>query len=142
MNDNLLDIATKTMEGFNPATDPVDNFEEVADGEYNCLIQDVKHNVSNETGNHRVTFKYEIMDGDNEGRLIFVSYFFTEKTIERSIKALNKLAFEFGFELPVEAFTDYDTLAETLNNMAGLQATVEKKTNKNDFVTYKVTPIV
>lgn len=142
MNDNLLDIATKTMEGFNPATDPVDNFEEVADGEYNCLIQDVKHNVSNETGNHRVTFKYEIMDGDNEGRLIFVSYFFTEKTIERSIKALNKLAYEFGFELPVDAFTDYDTLAETLNNMAGLQATVEKKTNKNDFVTYKVTPIV
>lgn len=142
MNDNLLDIATKTMEGFNPATDPVDNFEEVADGEYNCLIQDVKHNVSNETGNHRVTFKYEIMDGDNEGRLIFVSYFFTEKTIERSIKALNKLAFDFGFELPVEAFTDYDTLAETLNNMTGLQATVEKKTNKNDFVTYKVTPIV
>ena len=139
--DDLLNIATKTMEGFNPATDPVDNYEEIADGVYTCLLQDVKHNVSKESGNHRVTFKYEIIEGDNEGRLIFVNYFFSEKTIERSIKGLNKLAYEFGFELPVDAFSDYDTLAETLNNMAGLQATVEKKTSKNDFVNYKVTPM-
>ena len=139
--DDLLNIATKTMEGFNPATDPVDNYEEIADGTYTCLLEDVKHYVSQESGNHRLTFRYSITDGDKEGQMIFVPYFFSEKTVERSIKALNKLAFEFGFELPVEAFSDYDTLAETLNGMAGNQAEIEKKTGKNEFVNYKVTPM-
>lgn len=39
--DDLLNIATKTMEGFDPATDSVDTFEEIKDGEYNALLEDV-----------------------------------------------------------------------------------------------------
>ena len=72
---------------------------------------------------------------------IFVNYFFTEKTIERSIKAINKVAYEFGYQLPVDAFTSLDTLAETLKGMAGNQAVVKKTTGNSGFVNYKVTPV-
>lgn len=138
--DDLLSIATKTMEGFNPATDKVDDFEKLPDGDYNCLLEDVTARVS-EKGTNWISFKFSIMDGDYENRLIFVNYFFTEKTIERSIKAITKVAYDFGYELPTEAFTSYESLAETLNGMAGNQATVKQTTSKNDFTNFKVTPI-
>lgn len=138
--DELLEIAQKTMEGFNPATDKVNDYEEVVDGDYSCLLEKVTAKVS-ESGNNYISFDFSIMSND-DNRHIFVPYFFTDKTMERSIKSLSKLAFDFGYELPVEAFTSYDTLAETLNNMAGNQATVNKKTSKSGFTNYKITPLV
>ncbi len=138
--DDLLNIATKTMEGFNPATDTVDDFEKLADGDYTCLLEDVTNRES-EKGTKWISFKFSVMEGDYENRLIFVNYFFTEKTMERSIKSITKLAYEFGYELPLDAFTSLETLAETLNNMAGNRAIVHQTTSKNDFVNYKVTPV-
>lgn len=140
MND-LLSIASKTMENFDPAVDKVDDFENLPDGEYSCLLEDVTARKSEEKGTNWISFKFSVMSGDYENRLIFVNYFFTEKTIERSIKAITKLAYEFGYTLPTEAFTSYDSLAETLNAMAGNQATVKQTTSKNGFANYKVTPI-
>lgn len=138
MND-LLNIASKTMEGFNPATDSVDNFEKLPDGEYGCLLEDVTAR-KNDNGTKWISCKFSITSGDYENRLIFVNYFFTEKTTERSIRAITKLAYDFNYELPLEAFTTLETLAETLNAMAGNQAMV-KQTTKNDFSNYKVTPL-
>lgn len=138
--DDLLNIATKTMEGFNPATDTVDNFEKLPDGDYSCLLEDVTARVS-EKGTNWISFKFSVMDGDYENRLIFVNFFFTEKTIKRSIKGISKLAYDFGYELPIDAFSSLDNLAETLNQMAGNQATVHQTTSKNDYTNYKVTPI-
>lgn len=139
--DNLMDIASKTMEKFNPATDSVDDFEKLPDGEYNCLLEDVQARVSQEKGTEWISFKFSVMNGDYENRIIFVNYFFTEKTVERSIKALNKLAYDFGYELPNTAFENLETLAETLNGMAGNQATIKQTTSKNDFTNYKVAPL-
>lgn len=140
--DDLLSIASKTMENFDPAVDKVDDFENLPDGEYSCLLEDVTARKSEEKGTNWISLKFSVMSGDYENRLIFVNYFFTEKTIERSIKAITKLAYEFGYSLPTEAFTSYDSLAETLNAMAGNQATVKQTTSKNGFANYKVTPIV
>lgn len=137
--DDLLNIATKTMEGFNPATDKVDDFEEIADGTYSCLLEKVTARKS-EKGTNWISLDFSIMD-EGENRHIFVPYFFSEKMIERSIKAITKLAYDFGYELPVDAFTSYESLAETLNGMAGNQATVEKKTSNSGFTNYKVTPL-
>lgn len=137
---DLMSIASKTMEKFNPATDSVSDFEDVKDGVYECLLEDVTAR-QNEKGTNWISFRFSITSGENENRNIFVNYYFTEKTMERSIKAVSKLAYEFGYELPVEAFTDYNTLAETLNAMAGNQATVEQKTSKSDFKNFKVTPL-
>lgn len=139
--DDLLSIAQKTMENFDPAVDKVDDFEKLPDGEYDCLLEDVTARKSEEKGTNWISFKFSVMSGDYENRLIFVNYFFTEKTIERSIKGITKLAYEFGYEIPTDAFTSYDSLAETLNAMAGNQATVKQTTSKNDFTNYKVTPI-
>ena len=139
--DDLLSIASKTMENFDPAVDKVDDFENLPDGEYSCLLEDVTARKSEEKGTNWISLKFSVMSGDYENRLIFVNYFFTEKTIERSIKAITKLAYEFGYSLPTEAFTSYDSLAETLNAMTGNQATVKQTTSKNGFANYKVTPI-
>lgn len=138
--DDLLNIATKTMEGFNPATDMVDDFEKLPDGDYSCLLEDVTAR-KNDKGTNWICFKFSVMGGDYENRLIFVNFFFTEKTIERSIKGISKLAYDFGYELPIDAFSSLDNLAETLNQMAGNQATVHQTTSKNEFTNYKVTPI-
>lgn len=138
--DDLLNIATKTMEGFNPATDMVDDFEKLPDGDYSCLLEDVTAR-KNDKGTNWICFKFSVMNGDYENRLIFVNFFFTEKTIERSIKGISKLAYDFGYELPIDAFSSLDNLAETLNQMAGNQATVHQTTSKNEFTNYKVTPI-
>ena len=139
--DDLLNIATKTMEGFNPATDSVDSFENLPDGEYNCLLEEVTARVSEEKGTNWLSVKFSVMNGDYTNRLIFVNFFFTEKSMERSIKSINKLAFDFGYQLPVSAFSTYDTLAESLSIMAGNQAIVKQTTSKNGFANYKVTPI-
>ena len=139
--DDLLSIAQKTMENFDPAVDKVDDFENLPDGEYSCLLEDVTARVSEEKGTNWISLKFSVMSGEYENRLIFVNYFFTEKTVERSIKAITKLAYEFGYSLPIEAFDTYDSLAETLNAMAGNQATVKQTTSKNGFANYKVTPI-
>lgn len=138
--EDLLNIASKVMENFNPAVDKVDDFEKLPDGEYSCLLEDVTARKS-EKGTQWISFKFSIMSGEYENRLIFVNFFFTEKTIERSIKGITKLAFDFGYELPAEAFTTLETLAETLSSMAGNQATVKQTTSKNDFTNFKVTPL-
>jgi len=137
--DDLLKVATATMEKFNPATDSADDFEKLPDGEYHCLLEDVTAR-ENDKGTNWISLKFSIMDGDYQSRLLFVNYYFTEKTMERSVKQISKLAYEFGYELPIEAFSSYNDLAETLNVLAGNQATV-KQTTKNDFSNYKVTPI-
>ncbi len=139
--DDLLNIATKTMAGFDPAKDSVDDFEEIKDGEYSGLLEEVTAR-KNDNGTNWISFKFSILDNEEyKNRFIFVNYFFTEKTIERSIKAINKVAYEFGYQLPVDAFTSLETLAETLNGMAGNQATISKKTSNNGFANYKVTPV-
>lgn len=139
--DDLLNIATKTMEGFNPATDSVDSFENLPDGEYNCLLEEVTARVSEEKGTNWLSVKFSVMNGDYTNRLIFVNFFFTEKSMERSIKSIIKMAYDFGYELPTEAFASYKSLAETLNSMAGNQAIVKQTTSKNGFANYTVTPI-
>lgn len=139
--EDLMSIAAKTMENFDPAVDKVDDFENLPDGEYNCLLEDVTARKSEEKGTNWITFKFSVMSGEYENRLIFVNYFFTEKTVDRSVKGITKLSYDFGYSLPIEAFSSYESLAETLSAMAGNQAVVKQTTSKNGYANYKVTPI-
>ncbi len=141
--EDLLKIAQETMADFNPATDTVDTFEEVPDGEYSCLLEEVTAKNSKEKGTDWICLKFSILNNEEfKNNYIWVNYFFTEKTTQRSIKALTKLAYEFGYDLPLESFTSLETLAETLNGMSGNQAEVSKKTSNSGFANYKVTPTV
>lgn len=138
--DDLLKVASATMEKFDPETDSADDFEKLPDDEYKCLLEDVTARA-NDKGTNWISLKFSIMEGDYQNRLLFVNYYFTEKTMERSIKQISKLAYEFGYKLPIESFTSYESLAEALNELAGNQAMVKQTTSKNDFSNYKVTPI-
>ena len=136
---DLLNIANETLKGFNPATDKVEDFENLPDGEYNCLLEDVTNKKSEKTGNEWIGLKFNVHEGEYAGRYIFVNYFFTPKTIARSIKQLSKLTHDFGYQLPVESFESMETLKDALLTLCGNTASVEQKT-KNDFSNYKVTP--
>lgn len=141
MNDDLLNIAGKVMEKFNPVTDSADDFEDIKDGEYSCLLEEVKDRVSAEKGTKWISLQFSILEGESAGRFLFVNYFFTEKTTERSIKGLIKLAHEFGYELPLEAFSDLSTLSEALQSLCGTNAIVKQTTSKSGFANHKVTPV-
>lgn len=143
--DELLAIAQKTMAEFNPATDKVDSYGEIADGVYNCLLEKVTARESSK-GTPYISLDFSVMDENIHGH-IFVPYYFSEKTLERSIKVVTKLAYEFGYELPTDAFTNMESLAQALDSMSGNQAVVEIKTpkpkNEDDkvFPNYKVQPV-
>lgn len=139
--DNFMDIAMETLKDFDPAKDSVDSFEKIPDGEYVCLLEDATARV-NDKGTNWINLKFSIIQGDYENRLIFVNYYFTEKTTARSIKAIKKLCYDCGFDLPIEAFASYEDLAKSLNTIAGTQAVVKQTTGKNDFTNYTVTPLV
>ena len=81
--EDLLNIANKVMENFNPAVDKVDDFENLPDGEYSCLLEDVTARTS-EKGTNWISFKFSVMTGEHENRLIFVllEYFFKLVALE------------------------------------------------------------
>lgn len=137
---NLEDIARETLENFDPATDSVDSFEKIPDGEYLSLIEEATARV-NDKGTNWISLKCSILQGDYENRLIFVNYFFTEKMTQRSIKAIKKLCYDCGYNLPIEAFATYEDLATALNTIAGTQVIIKQTTSKNDFTNYTVTPV-
>jgi len=133
---NLYDIASKIMKEYDPSKDLVNNFEEIEDGTYTCLIEKVTFK-ENSKGTQWISFDCSII---NDRRHMFPPFYFTEKTAERSIKAVNKLCYDLEVNLPLEAYVDLQTLANELNgSLAGLQCDVEKKTGKNGFTNYKIT---
>ena len=140
--EDLMEKAEKVMAGFNPATDEVVNYDNPPDGVYECLVEKVTSGVTQQKGCPFIKFHYSILD-ENVSGFLFVSYYFTDKTTDRSIKMLTKLAYEWGYTIPMEAFQNLETLAEALNNLAGNQATVEQKTKEGStYPNYKVTPVV
>jgi len=139
--DDLLKIAGNVMDNFNPETDSANDFENLPDGQYKGLLTEVKGR-KNEKGTQWVGLQFEILDGDYKGRFIFVNYFFTEKTAERSIKTIIKLIHNLGFEpLTVDAFKSVDDLAEALQGLVGTEAAIKQATSKSGFTNYDVSPI-
>ncbi len=138
---DLFNKASEIMGNFNPATDNVSDFEEIKDGTYECIIEEITARTS-QSGNTYLSIKVSIMGDAFNGRLMFVPKYFSEKTIERSIKECIKLMDEYGYELPIEMFEDMDTLASGMDNaIAGSQIIVKKSTSKNDFTNYTLTAV-
>lgn len=134
---DLMSMANEVMKNFDPAKDKVEDFEKIPDGDYRCLIEEVI-SKQNEKGTNWLSLKASVMDGDYQGRYLFVNYFFTEKTTERSLKSLIKLAYDLRYELPSNTFNDLNTAAEIFNQMAGNEVMIHQKTSKNDFVNYSI----
>ncbi len=75
------------------------------------------------------------------GRLIFVSFFFTEKQVERQIKTITKMVHDLGFEaLPLTAWESLETLAENLQGLVGQDVIIDQKTSKSGYANHTVSP--
>ena len=130
--EDLLNIAKETMKEFNPETDPVSNFEEIPDGEYEVLLEEVSYKKS-EKGTPNICFKYSVIGGEYEGRLLFDNHYLTEKTIKWQTQMLSKIAYIFGFELPEDTFDSFERIVEVYNQMAGSTTSAKKTTNKSGY---------
>ena len=135
--DELLDIAQKTMDKFNPETDSADNYEEIPDGTYKCLLEEVTFKKS-QNGTPNISFKYSILDGEYENRFLFDNHYFTVKTAEWQTKKVKQIAYRLGFELPQDTFSSFQHAAEVFNNMAGTQANIKKTTNKSGYANCEI----
>lgn len=136
---NIFDIASRIMNEYDPSNDLVDNFEELEDGLYKCLIEKVTFK-ENAKGTQWISFDCSIINGT---RHMFPPFYFTEKTAERSIKAINRLCYQFEVDLPIEAYIDLETLANELSaSFVGLPCEVEKITGRNGFTNYKIEPCI
>lgn len=138
---SLLEKAQEIMGTFDPEKDSVSEFENLPDGDYLGLLEEVTARKSEEKGTEWISLSFSVIEeGEYQGRLIFVNFFFTEKTTDRSIKGIIKTAHDFGYELPTDAFADLETLAEYLGSMAGETAIITQKTSKSGFANFTVVP--
>lgn len=139
---DLLKIAGNVMDNFNPETDSANDFENLPDGQYVGLIEEVKSR-KNEKGTEWISLKVSVEHDEEEdkykGRLIFVSFFFTEKQVERQIKTITKMVHDLGFEaLPLTAWEDLDTLAENLQALVGTEVQIDQQTSKSGYTNHTV----
>lgn len=115
---NLLDVASEIFEkGFDPEKDPVTDFENLPDGVYEAVIEDLECRQS-EKGTEWFSFKCDILSGDQAGRKFFANLFLTEKTSKTSCKRMMKFAFLFGEELNLVDFGDTDIVVEKVKGVA------------------------
>ena len=131
---NLFDLASEVMKDFDPSKPITTDFEELEDGAYNCIVEKIQYR-QNEKGTEWINFDCTII-GDN--RHMFINKFFTEKTAKRSLTEINKLVFELGYKIPLEAYATVETLSEVLKLLKGEQLEIEKKTSNTGFVNYKM----
>lgn len=130
--EDLLNIANGVMDNFDPEKDSVRDFSNLPDGEYKALIEEVGHRKS-EKGTLSVFFKCGITDGDNAGRFLWASYYFTEKMAEQNIQKMIKIAHQLGFDYKEIDFKSVETIAKSLDGMIGEEVTLLAKTGKTDF---------
>ena len=131
---NLFDLANEIMKDFDPSKPLTTDFEELEDGTYNCIVEKIQYK-QNEKGTEWINFDCTIM-GNN--RHMFINKFFTEKTAKRSLTEINKLVFELGYKIPLEAYATVETLSTALESLKGEQLEIEKKTSNTGFVNYKM----
>lgn len=126
--------ATIMADGFDPATSPVSDFENLPDGIYDAMLSDAEWRVS-DSGFEWLSLEFEILNEGFEGRKYFgMISFVNEKMLQRNIKLAMKTAHAVGVEIDLEDFDQPETsLVETFKE--GLGNEVELKitswSNKN-----------
>lgn len=131
---NLLDLASEVMNKFDPSKPIANNFEELEDGIYNCILEKIQYR-QNAKGTEWINFDCTITGGN---RHIFINKFFTEKTAERSLTEITKLVYELGYKIPLQSYATVETLSTALESLKGEQLEIEKKTSNNGFINYKM----
>lgn len=136
---NLKDMAAQILsEGFNPATSPVSDYENLPDGTYDALLENVEWRTS-ESGFEWLSLAFEILNEGYEGRKYFgMISFNNEKMVGLNIKRAMKTANAVGVELqPTDFESPEQNLVEAFEEGLGkevelkLTSWTSKKTGKS-----------
>lgn len=136
---NLKDMAAQILsEGFNPATSPVSDYENLPDGTYDALLENVEWRTS-ESGFEWLSLAFEILNEGYEGRKYFgMISFNNEKMVGLNIKRAMKTANAVGVELqPSDFESPEQNLVEAFEEGLGkevelkLTSWTSKKTGKS-----------
>lgn len=125
-------------EGFNPATSPVSDYENLPDGTYDALLENVEWRTS-ESGFEWLSLAFEILNEGYEGRKYFgMISFNNEKMVGLNIKRAMKTANAVGVELqPTDFESPEQNLVEAFEEGLGkevelkLTSWTSKKTGKS-----------
>ena len=125
-------------DGFDPATSPVSDFDELPNGSYDALLNNVEWRVS-DSGFEWLSLQFEILNEGFEGRKYFgMISFVNEKMIGLNMKRAMKTAHSVGVELSPDDFVSPETnLVEAFQQGLGSQVELtltgweNKKTGKS-----------
>lgn len=132
-------MAAKLLaEGFDPATSPVSDFENLPDGEYDAILENVEWRTSKDGGFEWLSLAFEILNDGFEGRKHFgMISFNNENMIGLNMKRAMKTAHAVGVELSPEDFEEPETaLVEAFEDGLGTEVSLtlssykSKKTGK------------
>lgn len=135
---NLAALAAQLLaEGFDPATSPVSDFENLPDGIYDALLENVEWRVS-DSGFEWLSLQFSILNDGFENRKFFgMISFGNEKMLGQNLKIAMKTAHAVGVDLPADAFDQPEIgLVEAFSDGLGreveleLTSYVSKKTGK------------
>lgn len=138
--EDLLKVAGNVMDsGFDPAKDSANDYDNLPDGKYVGVVEDVTHGKT-QSGNPKLSVKFEVTDGDHTGRKIWANFYFVDKMMEVAVKRVMIMVNKFGYELSLDSFKSVETLAEDISGIVGEEAELTLKTGKNDFQNVDVEP--
>jgi hypothetical protein len=141
---NLKDMAAQILsEGFNPETDPVSDFENLPDGQYDAILTDVQWRY-NDKGTEWLNFAFELLNEGFQNRKYFGAIFFSnEKMLNQNVKRTFKYANLLGVELTVEDFDRPELdLVNAFKNGIGQQTTLTLKSSKSGFQNFELSEYV
>lgn len=104
----------------------------VEQGTYEATVCKIEAR-KNEKGTHWLSFMCELEDG----RVIDVRYYFTEKTAGRSFNEIKRLAREFALKLNVQEFKSLNYLATLFAPILGLTIALNISVN-GEYTNYVI----
>lgn len=128
---NLAALAAQLLaEGFDPATSPISDFENLPDGIYDALLEDVQWRT-NDGGTEWLSMTFTLLNEGFENRKAFGNIFFSnEKMLSQNIKQTMKSAFALDIELGADAFDQPEiNLVEAMKEGLGKEVELELKTS-------------
>ena len=157
---SLKELATQTLEGFNPATDDASQQENegLPAGEYDVVLNSIQFQVF-DSGYECIAIDAEVLTGDEAGRHEFINInldpeFVTSAGVKlydeypfmltQNIKYISQLAFAVGATLEDDDWEDMVSLAQAFEEqeVKGAQFILEVKKSQNKAKTKEYTNYV
>lgn len=136
---SLMDLAAGILEeGWDPKKDSVNEWDNLPDGTYYAMLENVEWRVS-DSGFEWLNLVFEITDGEHEGKKFFGMISFNNEQFQaRNIKLAMQTAAAVGVTLQPEDFAEPETaLVEAFQDGLGqevdltLTTWTSKKTGKS-----------